>query len=59
MTGITVTLPLEMTTAFKLVFVHVDDATGELIWTDVAYTLNDGVLSFTMEEMGLFLFIAE
>ena len=58
-TGITVILPVDAMASFKLVFVHMDDATGELVWTDVPYTLENGILTFAVEEMGLFLFVAE
>ena len=58
-TGITVTVPMDDMAAFKLVFVHLDEATNELVWTDVPCTLVNGVLTFTVEEMGLFLFVAE
>lgn len=57
--GITVSVPMSTSAAFKLVYVHADDVTGQLIWTDVPCTLANGVLSFTVEEMGLFLFVAE
>jgi len=55
----TVKLPLPINSSFKLFFITVDEQTQDSAWIPVEYTFENDNLVFTVNQLGMFLLIAE
>ena len=57
--AVTLTLPMLVEAPCKLVFVTIDELKQEPMWSSVEYTVENGNLVFTVNQLGMFLLIAE
>ena len=56
---VTVTLPMPVEAPCRLVFASIDEQTQEHVLIPVEYTVENGNLVFTVDQLGMFLLIAE